>query len=232
LLLEQAVCIFLVIFFLLLFYEFVQHKSALQAGARLLPFIFTSIFFSILNVGIMSTIGVYWPRYIIGFALCVIGGSLLYTTEVHTSFSHLTGYSVLLSTGSGMFTQASYAVAQAKVLPEEASLSTGCIICGQMTGSTISVAIANTLFTNRSVRNIMRELPQASHESISATVAGANPKFFMALTTAQEERVYEIITDAINQAYILVMAAGALAFVLSLFMKRERLFLQAGAIGA
>jgi hypothetical protein len=48
------------------------------------------------------------------------------------------------------------------------------------------------------------------------------------LSTAVQEEVMKAIVSAMSKTYILVITAGSLAAVLSLAMKRERLFMAVG----
>ena len=51
--------------------------------------------------------------------------------------------------------------------------------------------------------------------------------FMKTLSPDQKTAVLEAIVEAIGETYILVIAAGSLVAVLSLFMKREKLFVSA-----
>ncbi|KIX09423.1 uncharacterized protein Z518_00503 [Rhinocladiella mackenziei CBS 650.93] len=229
---SASTTLFLPIYFLPLYFQFIHGVNALDAGVKMLPFIFMLILFSVLNGGIMSKTGIVWPWYIFGSALTLAGSALLYTITPSTSNSAIYGYSVLVGIGCGSFVQASFAVAQALVKKEEKALATGFITCGQLTGSTIALTIANTLFIEGAVENIEALIPTASHETVVAAISGTNPAFFANLTAEMRNQVYSVFVDAINQAWILCMTAGALGLVLSFFLKREKLFIEAAAGGA
>ena len=226
---SATTAIFVPIYFIPLYFQFVRGDSALESGIRLLPYIFLMIFFVILNGIVMSKTGYYWPWYTGGAALCIIGSALLYTVDKDSSNSRIYGYSIILAIGGGSFTQASFSVAQAKADPRDTALATGFITCGQLTGATIALAIANSVFLNQASKNILRVLPTASKHAVQAAIAGAGSDFFKNLSGDDKARVLTALVAALNKTYILGITAGAVALVLSLFMKREKLFMEASA---
>ncbi|KFZ18706.1 hypothetical protein V501_01063 [Pseudogymnoascus sp. VKM F-4519 (FW-2642)] len=84
--------IFLPINMVPIFFQFTRNDSALEAGVRLLPFIFLMVFAVIGNGIILSLYGYYMPWYTLGGILVVTGGALMYTIDVDTSASCVYGY--------------------------------------------------------------------------------------------------------------------------------------------
>jgi hypothetical protein len=103
------------VYFISLFFQFAKGDTALQAAVRLFPFMVMTVFFSLVNGGVMSKDGRYAPWFIFGSAGVVTGSTLLYTVDEHTSNSAIYGYSALLGIGAGSILQASFVVAQAIV---------------------------------------------------------------------------------------------------------------------
>lgn len=215
-----------------LFFQFTRGDSALQSGVRLLPFIFIMIAAIIANGAILSKHGMYMPWYLAGGIFIVIGAALMYTVDLSTSVSHIYGYTVLIGFGVGMFSQTSFAVTQALVKPQMIPAAIGFMSCAQITGITMSLAIANAVFLNKSEEGIKAILPNIPTAEIEQTIAGAGSTLLQSLSPSVKEQVLEVIVDAQNNAYILVMTAGALVTLLSLTMKREKLFMEASAGGA
>ena len=180
----------------------------------------------------MSSTGYYMPWFLWGGILTVIGDALLYTVDYDTSASRIYGYSVLSGIGAGSFVQAGFSVAQARVDPVAIPLAIGFITCGQVGGATISLAIANAVFLNGAVDDIQNILPNAPEKQIQGAVAGASADFFKNLDPGTRKRVVTAIIDNMKDVYILGMTAGALLVVMSIFMKREKLFMKAAAAAA
>ncbi|KAH8781746.1 major facilitator superfamily domain-containing protein [Hyaloscypha sp. PMI_1271] len=220
--------IFIPIYMIPIFFQFTRNDSALEAGVRLLPLIFLMIFAVITNGAVMSAYGVYMPWYTVGGIFTVIGGALMYTVDTESSVSRVYGYSVILGFGVGMFAQASFSVAQAVVAPELIPSAVGFITCAQVTGVTIALAIANSVFLNQSQTGIEKILPGVPVAEIQAAIAGAGSQFVASLSEGVKLEVLKAIVSAMSKTYILIITGGSLVVVLSAFMKREKLFIAAG----
>jgi len=221
--------VFIPIYMIPIFFQFTRNDSALEAGVRLLPLIFLMIFAVITNGAVMSAFGYYMPWYAAGGILTVIGGALMYTVDTDSSISRVYGYSVLIGLGTGMFAQASFSVAQAIVEPDKVAQAVGFITCAQVSGVTIALAIANSVFLNKSQTGIEKILPGVPVAEIQAAIAGAGSSFVNGLSDTVKEEVLKAIVNAMSKTYILVITAGSLVTVLSLAMKRERLFMAVAA---
>lgn len=223
---------FVPIYFIPLFFQFTRNNNALDAGVRLLPLIVVMVVVVLANGALMAKFGYYMPWYTVRGLFTVAGGALMFTVDQDTSASSIYGYTVLIGLGVGMYLQASFSVAQAVVDPENVPLAVRFITCAQFLGITMALAIANTVFLNQSAEGIQKILPDMPHEDIQAAIEGAASDFAKSLRSNLQKRVLGAIVDAISTSYALVITAGALVAVLSLVMKREKLFMEAGvAVG-
>lgn len=222
-------CLFLPIYMTPLYFQFTRGDGALESGVRLLPFIMLMIFATILNGAILSKVGFYMPWYLVGGIIVVIGGALMYTVDIATSVSKIYGYTILIGIGAGLFCQASFSVGQASVKPELIASSIGFISTGQITGITLALAIANAVFLNESENGIKAMFPNTPTEEIQQTITGSGSALFQGLSANDRHRVLVVIIDSLSITYSLVIAAGALVTLLSLLMKRERLFVSPAA---
>lgn len=215
---------FIPIYFVPLFFQFTRGDGALQAGVRLLPFIIVMVVTILVNGALMARFGYYMPWYLVGGLFTVAGSALMYTVEEGTSERSTYGYTVLIGVGVGMFLQASFSVAQAVVEPENVPPAVGFITLAQFLGITMALAIANSVFLNDSKKNIAQILPSVPRSDIQVAIEGAASGFLHSLDPEISRQVLGAIVSAIDKTYILVIAAGSLVSVLSLFMKREKLF--------
>lgn len=218
---------FLPIYFIPLFFQFVRNDSALDAGVRLLPFVIFLVVVCVANGAVMSITGYYFPWYVVGGSFTLIGAALMYTVDNDSSAARVYGYSILIAIGAGAFVQASFSVAQAKVKPEMIPLAIGFITAGQIGGVTISLAIANSVFLNKSTNGIHAVLPNIPEEQVQAAISGAGSAFLTALDAATKRDVLEAIVNAMKNVYILEIVAGALGLLLAFLMKPgEKLFMK------
>ncbi|MCJ1386660.1 hypothetical protein MMC17_009786 [Xylographa soralifera] len=182
---------------------------------------------TVANGIILGKTGIYMPWYAGGGILIVVRGALMYTVGIATSASSIYGYSVLIAMGAGGYSQASFSVAQAKVDPKLVSSATAFVGCGQMGGITLALAVANTIFINEAKESIQNVLPTVPASEILTTISGAGGSFFETLSSADKLAVLEGIVAAVDKTYIMVIVAGGVSVLLSIFMKREKLTMEA-----
>lgn len=215
------------IYFIPLYLQFAKGETALDSGVHLLPFILVLVFAVMLNGAMMAKVGYYMPWYLFGSVLAVIGSALLYTIDLDTPHAKIYGYSVLTAFGVGLFSQAGFPVAQVKALPEQLSQAVAFIGIGQVGGITLALTISNSIFLNRATTKIQGILPGVPRATVQQTVLGLGNSFFGSLEPRQRTQVLVGIIESIDEALITVIAAAALCLILSVFMKRERLFVAA-----
>jgi hypothetical protein len=185
------------------------------------------IFAVIMNGAILSVYGYYMPWYTVGGVFTAFGGGLMYTVNTDSSISCVYGYSIIIGFGAGLFVQASLSVTQAVVEPHLIPSAVSFMTCAQVSGVTIALAIANSIFLNKSQTGIEKILPGVPVAEIQSAIAGAGSQFVDSLSGGVKLELLEVIVSAMSKAYILVITAGLLVTVLSIALKRERLFIAA-----
>ncbi|PQE17083.1 MFS drug efflux transporter protein [Rutstroemia sp. NJR-2017a BBW] len=223
---------FVPIYFVPIFFQFTRGDGPLEAGVRLLPFIVVMVVMVFANGALMARWGYYMPWYLVGGLLAMAGSALMYTVDLETSSSRIYGYTVIIGVGVGMWLQASFSVAQAVVKPAAIGSAVGFMTLAQFLGITITLAIANAVFINSSQDRIVEILPNVPISEIQAAMQGSRTDFFQKLNEDQKTAVLEAIVKAIDKTYILVIVGGSLVATLSLFMKREKLFMASGVSAA
>lgn len=179
----------------------------------------------------MGATGYYMPWFLTGGIFTVIGSALMYTVDESSSSARVYGYSVLLAVGGGSFVQAAFSVAQAKVGQVKIPEAIGFITLGQLLGATVSLAIADSIFLNDAAKGIAAIVPTASQAEIYAAVSGAGSTLLQGLDDKTQAMALHAIVSSMSKAYILTITAGALVLLVSLGMKREKMFMKAGAMG-
>lgn len=191
---------------------------------RILPYIGVMVFACIVNGAVLSKYGLYMPWYLVGGVLFIIGSALMFTVDLDSSAAKVYGYTIIIGLGVGSFCQASFAVAQGSVQAADIPSAVGFITCGQITGVTISIAIANSVFLNEAERGIAALLPSVPLDQIQAAIAGVGSQLVQTLPQEVRVLVLRAIVAAISKTYIVCITGGSVAVVLSIFLKRERLF--------
>ncbi|EEQ35107.1 hypothetical protein McanMca71_001705 [Microsporum canis] len=241
--------LFISVYYIPLYFQFTQGDTAIKASIRLLPFVLILIFTIILNGHMMSKFGYYFPWYLVGAAFELIAATLMCKdpcletpfenpltvpdlVKPDTSAGAIYGYTALMALGVGAFNQAGYSVVQAKVNPDEIPWALGYMMVSQLGGIVLALGMAGAIFVNRSTTGLLTLLPDADPEAVKNAIAGTSSSLFKSLSEHDQAQALSIIVDAISQVYILLIVAGGMGVLLSVFLKREKLFLEVAAGGA
>ena len=216
--------VFIPIYFIPLFFSFVQGDSALESGVRLLPYVVPMVVVCVVNGYSMSYLGCYSPWFIFGAAFTLIGSALLYTIDSSTSNARIYAYSALGGLGSGAYVQATFAVAQLKAPPYLAKYAVGFLTNAQLVGPAFALSIANAAFLNEAMGSLHRVLPQVSTKQVQLIIDGAASEFMDGLSTTTRASVIDAIISALDEGFLVSLTAGALTLVLACFLKWEKLF--------
>ncbi|KAK2022697.1 hypothetical protein LX32DRAFT_629449 [Colletotrichum zoysiae] len=222
---------FISIYYLPLYFQFTRGATAMQTSVYMLPFILFLSTSVLVNGHFMSKTGYYYPWYLFGSALQVIGAALLYTTDETTSDARIYGYTIILGTGVGCYCQAGFPVAQVTVAAKDMAYSVGFMTVSQTLGIALGTGLSGALFVNYAHQGLARIFPNASAEAISSAASGANSALLKDADVETRARAVHTIAGAIQNAFAPMLAAGAIAFLCSFFLKREKLFIQKSMAG-
>ncbi|XWW98480.1 hypothetical protein V2A60_006480 [Cordyceps javanica] len=215
---------FITIYYLPLYFQFTRGATALQTSVHILPYILFLSASVLINGDFMSKTGYYYPWYLFGSALQLIGGALLFTADEHTSNAKIYGYTILLGVGVGCYCQAGFPVAQMKVAATDIAYSVGFMTVSQMLGIALGTGISGAVFVNKSHQGLQRLFPGASAQEISSAVAGVGSDLIDKASKDVAAAAIHVIALAIQDAFIPVFVTGAISFLCSLAMKKEKLF--------
>lgn len=129
-----------------------------------------------------------------------------------------------MGVGVGCYCQAGFPVAQLKVAVADISYSVGFMTVSQMMGIALGTGLSGAVFVNRAHQGLHGLFPGATAEEISSAVAGVGSDLIDNATQEAAEAAIHVIAMAIQDAFVPVFVTGAVAFLASLAMKREKLF--------
>ena len=151
-----------------------------------------------------------------------MGGGLLATLSPATESARIYGYSVIVGVGAGLVVQAPYTIAQAKHGLEAVPLVTAFISCGQMTGVALSISIGSSVLLNHATERITAILPDVPRSAVQASIIGARASSLSSMSSAQRSGVITVVASTLGSVFYMVVAGGALALLLAIFLTRER----------
>ena len=215
--------LFITIFYIPLYFQFVRGESAIRSAVDLLPFLVTSVSAMLISGRLISSFGHYKLWFIAGSSLALIMSVCLYTTEIETSHGKIYGYLILGGVGTGMYAMNSGPVMSGIVAKEhvaDASTVFGCVdtLCGAF-----SVGIANSIFVNRATDSIQKLLPDTPRATVQEAIAGVGASLTNQLPSPLKAAILQAGLDAIRDVWIQMIATAALSFILSLFLRKRKL---------
>jgi MFS family permease len=219
--------LWVVVFFIPIYFQFVHNDSAIMAAVRLLPCVIIAITFNLLTGHLLSRMRYYMPLYIFSGIFTTLGGALLMAyLSPNTPEAHIYGFTVLIAVGTGVTLQIGYAIAGFKTRPEWIGDAIALQNLSQVGGEVIALVIAGQIFQSKAVQNLSGVLAGQGYSAaeIHSAVAGVQSTIFEKLSGDLRDRAIVAITQAIQQSYILVIVAGAVLLFSGAAMKVEPLF--------
>jgi len=219
--------LFVIVYFIPIYFQFVHGDSAIMAAVRLLPFVVVSVTFNLAAGHFLPKIQYYMTIYIVSGLLITLGGALLYGfLDPDTRAANLYGFTVIAAVGTGITLQTGYPVASLKVGQGDEGDAISLQNMAQIGGSLLALAIAGQVFQSGAVHNLKQVLEGQgfSDGDIVAAVAGAQSVVFEKITGALRDAAVHAITSAMKKSFILVIVAGAVVTVSGAAMRFERLF--------
>ncbi|KAL6887099.1 major facilitator superfamily domain-containing protein [Trichoderma evansii] len=216
--------LWVMMFFIPIYFQFVHNDSAIKAAVRLLPAIIISIIINMLAGHYLSRIRYYMPIYVIsGVITALDGGLLMGYLRPDTPQSQIYGFSVIIAFGCGMTLQIGYALASFKTQPEWLGDAIALQNMAQVGGEVISLVIAGQIFQSKAFENLSAALAGQGYSAadIHAAIAGAQSTLFQRLSGDLRTKAILAITDAIQMSYVLIIVAGAALLFAGVAMKFE-----------
>lgn len=215
--------LFITIYYIPLYFQFVRGESAIRSAVDLLPFLFTSVSAMLISGHLITSCGYYKLWFIAGSSLAFIMSVCLYTTEIDTSHGKIYGYLILGGVGTGLYAMIAGPVMSAIVAQKhtaDAGTVFGCVdaLCGAF-----SVGVANSIFVNRATDNIQKILPDTPRAAVQEAIAGIGASLTKQLPPSLREAVLQAALDAIKDAWVQMIATAAISFVLAFLLRNKKL---------
>lgn len=227
--------LFVVVYYLPIYFQFVNNDEALMAAVRLLPFVVIAVTVNLVSGSFLHFIKVYMALYVIaGVFLVAGGGPLMVYLDPSSGTGTIYGLSVLVAVGSGLSMVTGYTVATLTTKPEDAGAALSMQNVSQIGGQVIALAVSGQIYQSTAIRNLSRALAGNgfSQEQIRGAVAGARSALFQELEGELRDKALVAVTGAMQMTFVLVPVAGAVMLAAAVCMKRERLFGTVVAVGA
>lgn len=208
--------LFVMIYYLPIYFQSIKDVSASESGVHNVPFILATSLASVLS-GILITInGQFAYLMILAAVLETIGTGLIYMFDIGTGSGKWIGYQILCGFGAGLGIQIAIIVNQAIVDPSDISIVSSTTLFFQTVGGAFWVSAAEAAFSNRLVQKLPEYAPDVNPATVVATGATDLRNVF---TAAQIPGILEAYMSGLKVAFIVPIALGGIAVIISLFPK-------------
>ena len=215
--------LFIIIFYIPLYFQFIRGESAIQSAVHLLPFLITAVFAMLVSGLLISSFGYYKLWFVAGSILALIISVVLYTLDIDTSHRKIIGYLIMGGVGIGLYAMNAAPVMSAIVAKSHAADASTVFGCVDTLSGAFSVGVANCIFINRASDGIQRVLPDTPRSAVQEAIAGVGASLTDGLSPPLKRAVLQATLDAINDVWMLTMITAALSLVLSIFLRNKKL---------
>ncbi|MGE7388154.1 DHA2 family efflux MFS transporter permease subunit [Streptomyces sp. NPDC004126] len=206
------------------FLQVVRGVSPTMSGVHMLPMVFGLLIASTLSGQIVSRTGRWKVFPIAGTAVTAVGLLLLHQLERTSSDWETSAYFFVFGVGLGLVMQVLVLVVQNAVSYADLGVATSGATFFRSIGASFGVAIFGTVFTNRLGDKLEAALagvplpPTATPARLEA-----DPRAIGALPPALRTKVLDAYSSAITDVFLYAVPVVLLAFVISWFLKEDKL---------
>ena len=225
--------LYVVVYYIPIYFQFVNNDQALMAAVRLLPFIVIAVTINLASGSLLHFIKVYKVIYIIAGAFLLAGGGpLMVYLDPNTATGTIYGLTVLVAVGTGLSMVTGYTVATLTAKPEDTGAGLSMQNVSQIGGQVIALAVAGQIYQSTAIRKLSAVLASSgfSDQEIRSVVAGAQSALFERLDGELRNKAIVAVTEAMQMTLVLVPVAGGVMLIAALCMKWEKLFESATAV--
>ncbi|KAK6082745.1 MFS drug efflux [Seiridium cupressi] len=227
--------LFVVVYYIPIYFQFVNGDAALMAAVRLLPFVVVAVTVNLVSGSFLHFIKIYMVLYFIaGVFLVAGGGPLVVFLDPSSTTGTIYGLTVLVAIGAGLSMVTSFTVASLTLHPKDAGAGISLQNVAQIGGQVISLAVASQIYHSTALRNLSLVLAGNgfSDAEIRTAVAGTQSTLFEQLEGELRDKAIVAVAKAMQMTFVLVPVAGGVMLLVSLCMKREKLFGTVATVGA
>lgn len=227
--------LYVVVYYIPLYFQFVNNDRALMAAIRLLPFVVFGVTVNLVSGTLLHLIKVYMALYVIASVFLLAGGGpLMVYLDPSSSTGTIYGLTIVVAVGTGLSMVTGYTVATLTLKPEDIGAGLKLQNVSQIGGQVIALAFAGQIYQSTALKNLQTVLSDSrfSDAEIRSAVVGSQSALLKELDGELRQKAIEAITHAMQMTFVLIPVAGGIMLIAALFMKREKLFGKAISVGA
>ncbi|KAF3402031.1 Efflux pump roqT [Penicillium rolfsii] len=199
-------------YFLPIFFQTVQRKSALTSGTSILPLLL-SYTLTLTLTGLATTaVGKYTPFMHGGSAVLSVGLGLLSTLTARTSLGQSIGYQIICGVGLGLALDGPQLAAQTVFEQSDVPIALTVVTTLMNLGGAVFVSVGSSIFNNR-----VTALFQVSGPAISGALAAGTglTDLVNSLPAAEQNAAIDDLQTVMSNVFQCGIAIAVLSFVVS-----------------
>lgn len=205
-----------------IYFQAVKGTSATMSGVYGLPFTIVSALSTILAGFSMTAYGYYVPFMWAGSVVYLAGSVVYHLLQVHSGPEKWLVCQVLAGIGFGLSIQIGFIAVQVVSLPVDMPTACAWEIFFRAFGGAVGISIAQTIFSGKLIVQL-RQIPGLNTTAVINAGAADISVAKNAVPAALIGQVKLAYSTAVTTAFILPIAATALAAVVTLGMERKRI---------
>ncbi len=205
--------LFVVIYYIPEWFQVIKGASPVKSGVMNIALFVPQIIGSITAGTMITKIGYCNPWILAGCVFTSIGAGLFSTFKVHSGHAVWIGFQVLSGLGYGFSMETPLTAAQTVLTTEEAGVGISLVTFFQFFGSSVFLAIAQTVFTNTLVSELTKNVPQVDASTLLRLGTSAVRGF---VTKEELPAVLAAYNKAITSTFYVAAGASACGFFAAL----------------
>jgi MFS family permease len=204
------------IYYLPLYFQAVEHTSAVGSGVRFIPYLVFNTIVAILMGMYVNRTGYYYFLMWIGPIIFTIGCGLLSTLGVNSGVGEWLGYQIMAGIGRGSG-QLPFIAVQVVLTPEEVPIGSSLVMLATSLGGAVSLSISQTIFNNDLVKQVAKYAPSINPSLVLNTGA---TEFRNVIPADALGGVLQAYSKAVDTVFIPPIAFGGIALIVALGIER------------
>lgn len=197
-----------ILYYIPIWFQAIKGTTATDSGVRNLPLILGLVLMLLVSGGAVTVFGYYTPWMIASSILMSIGVGLLSTLKVDSGHAKWIGYQIIYGFGVGFGMQQPIIASQTVLKLEDIPVGTSLIVFMQTLGGALFISVAQNIFTNRLVANLLVKLPTLDPSIVLKTGATSLKH---AVNADLLPDVLVAYNEALTQTFYVSLALAALS---------------------
>ena len=207
---------FVILYWIPIWFQAIKGASAFKSGIMSVPMVLALVLTNVIGGVGTTTTGYYVPFYYAFTVVTSVGAGLLTTFQTNTNHSKWIGYQIIYGFGIGFGMQQPLITVQTVLPLKDIPTATAMAMFFQTFGGALFVSVAQNIFDNRLIKNIIQDAPHVDPAIILRVGATSLKNQIDPRYLAQVQQAYN---DALTHTWYISVAMACLSIFGSLAVR-------------